>query len=269
MVPLQVDPVGAVQTITGWYTEDDGLFRFEGGRLLKNIFPVWSADFERALMELVDTNEKRNVESVLEVLLNYEGEPFLHGICKHMVSCQAEEEKVLNTIENVLMNTGVVSGEFGFPEAYERKAEEISNWLDDSDEHVREFASGYIKNLNKDNMFILGKSKSEAIAHEGALKIKELSYIHAESYSASKLKHGPFAMLEPDFPVILIAPHNKYYNNVMNAYEEIRSREAYVLMITDNENTIAENKITKLSLGMFNSFLIFTTLSICFFLSFL
>ncbi|MBT7956752.1 MAG: hypothetical protein HN731_16275 [Rhodospirillaceae bacterium] len=149
MVPLQVDPVGAVQTITGWYTEDDGLFRFEGGRLLKNIFPVWSADFERALMELVDTNEKRNVESVLEVLLNYEGEPFLHGICKHMVSCQAEEEKVLNTIENVLMNTGVVSGEFGFPEAYERKAEEISNWLDDSDEHVREFASGYIKNLNK------------------------------------------------------------------------------------------------------------------------
>jgi glutamine---fructose-6-phosphate transaminase (isomerizing) len=123
-------------------------------------------------------------------------------------------------------------------------------------ESIDETLDPYIKNLNKDNMFILGKSKSEAIAHEGALKIKELSYIHAESYSASKLKHGPFAMLEPDFPVILIAPHNKYYNNVMNAYEEIRSREAYVLMITDNENTIAENKIIVVRNKMYQEILI-------------
>ena len=53
-------------------------------------------------------------------------------------------------------------------------------------------------------MFILGKDKGEAIAREAALKIKEISYIHAEGYSSSSLKHGPFALLEKGFPVILL-----------------------------------------------------------------
>lgn len=81
--------------------------------------------------------------------------------------------------------------------------------------------------------FILGKGRSEAIAHEGALKIKEISYIHAEGYSTSSLKHGPFALLEPGFPVILICPHDEHYIKSQNAYEEVKSRHAKVLLITD------------------------------------
>ena len=95
----------------------------------------------------------------------------------------------------------------------------------------------------QNNCFILGKDKAEAIAQEAALKIKEISYIHAEGYSSSSLKHGPFALLEKDFPVILVAPENKYFAKNMNAYEEIKSRYAKIILITDKQDLDLPNTI--------------------------
>ena len=86
---------------------------------------------------------------------------------------------------------------------------------------------------NRNNCFLLGKGYSEAIAYEAALKIKEISYIHAEGYSSSSLKHGPFALLEKGYPVILIAPQNKFFSKNMNVYEEIKSRYATLVFVTD------------------------------------
>jgi len=94
---------------------------------------------------------------------------------------------------------------------------------------------------NKNNMFILGKGKSEAIAKEGALKIKEISYIHAEGYSASSLKHGPFALLDCNCSVILLAPFDEHYCKCKNCYEEIRSRIDSILVITNQENNEFDN----------------------------
>tara|TARA_B100000524_G_scaffold348390_2_gene252776 strand:- start:735 stop:2567 length:1833 start_codon:yes stop_codon:yes gene_type:complete len=91
--------------------------------------------------------------------------------------------------------------------------------------------------------FILGKEKCESIAREGALKIKELSYIHAEGYNTSSLKHGPFALLKKNYPVILIAPENKYYAKNENAYEEIKSRHATIIYITDKRQVNKDNVI--------------------------
>ena len=96
---------------------------------------------------------------------------------------------------------------------------------------------------NKSSCFILGKGKGESVAREGALKIKEISYIHAEGYSTSSLKHGPFALLEPGFPVILIAPNDEHYAKSMNAYEEIKSRHAEIVVITDNKDCDLPNTI--------------------------
>ena len=96
---------------------------------------------------------------------------------------------------------------------------------------------------DKYNCFLLGKGKCESIAREGALKIKEVSYIHAEGYSTSSLKHGPFALLVPDFPVILIAPDDEHYTKSLNAYAEITSRLAIVIMITDNDKCDKPNTI--------------------------
>lgn len=88
--------------------------------------------------------------------------------------------------------------------------------------------------------FLLGKGIGEGIAKEGALKIKEISYIHAEGYSSSALKHGPFALLQPNFPVIMIAFDDEYFDKSLNAMEEVASRGAKVIFIT-NRNICIDN----------------------------
>jgi glutamine---fructose-6-phosphate transaminase (isomerizing) len=101
----------------------------------------------------------------------------------------------------------------------------------------------YISFFNSDHLFVLGKNKSEAISKEGSLKIKEISYIHAEGYSGSSLKHGPFALLCKDFPVVLVMPKNKDFDKMKNTYQEIKSRDAKILCITDDINFESKHKI--------------------------
>ncbi len=100
-----------------------------------------------------------------------------------------------------------------------------------------EISSNIISQLNKPSIFILGKGPMEAIAKEGALKIKEVSYIHAEGYNGSALKHGPFALLKENFPVILIIDKENR-DKMYNVYQEVLSRNAYVLVITELPYTI-------------------------------
>ena len=83
-------------------------------------------------------------------------------------------------------------------------------------------------------MFLLGKGKCGSIAKEGALKIKEITYIHAE-YSTSSLKHGPFALLDKDFPVIMFGVNDNNLTKVLNAYEEVKTRGAKIILITDKD----------------------------------
>jgi len=93
----------------------------------------------------------------------------------------------------------------------------------------------HISLLNAENLFILGKGKMEHIAKETALKMKEICYIHAEGYSGSALKHGPFALLTPDFPVILIIDKENE-DKMWNVYKEIESRKANILVISEISN---------------------------------
>jgi len=92
----------------------------------------------------------------------------------------------------------------------------------------------------KNNMFVLGKGYAEPIAHEGALKIKEMTYIHAEGYSGGALKHGPFALIEgPEgrdgrTPVIMIIIDDDHAAHMRTAAEEVKARGAQVIIITDN-----------------------------------
>lgn len=103
-----------------------------------------------------------------------------------------------------------------------------------------------IKKINiHNNLFLLGKGCDEIIAKEGALKIKEISYIHAEGYSASSLKHGPFALLDENFPIILFNLDQTYTTKVMNSYHEIKSRNAPIIIITNDEEIMKENSINQ------------------------
>ena len=86
---------------------------------------------------------------------------------------------------------------------------------------------------NAKSLFVLGKGPSEAVAKEGALKIKEVTYIHAEGYSSSALKHGPFGLLEQDLPVILLDVHPDYTDKIESVKQEVSARGAYVIKISD------------------------------------
>jgi glucosamine--fructose-6-phosphate aminotransferase (isomerizing) len=88
--------------------------------------------------------------------------------------------------------------------------------------------------------FILGKGFAEPIAYEGALKIKEITYIHAEGYSGGALKHGPFALIEQGTPIILIILDDAHSQLMRIAAEEVRARGAYTIVITNNPS-LAKN----------------------------
>lgn len=92
------------------------------------------------------------------------------------------------------------------------------------------------------SMFILGKGKEEAVAKEGALKIKEITYIHSEGYSSSALKHGPFGLIVPGLPIILIDVNEKYREKNENVFQEVSARGANVLKISDESGELVVKK---------------------------
>ena len=97
-------------------------------------------------------------------------------------------------------------------------------------------------NEAKGSMF-LGRGFSYPIALEGALKLKELSYIHAEGYPAGEMKHGPLALIEEGMPVVVLAPRDNYYKKTISNMQEVIARGAKVLLITNKskDEIISEN----------------------------
>ena len=93
----------------------------------------------------------------------------------------------------------------------------------------------------KGSMF-LGRGNSFPIALEGALKLKELSYLHAEGYPAGEMKHGPLALIEEGLPVIVIAPKDKYFEKTLSNMQEVIARGGKIVFITDNKkDSLSEN----------------------------
>ena len=90
------------------------------------------------------------------------------------------------------------------------------------------------------HVYLIAKGINYPVALEGALKLKELAYLHAEGYPAGELKHGPFAMLTEETPVIALVPKDRTFTRVLNSVKEIRARGAPVIAITDtDDDTVA------------------------------
>ncbi len=91
------------------------------------------------------------------------------------------------------------------------------------------------------NFLYLGRGYSYPVALEGALKLKEISYIHAEGYPAAEMKHGPIALIDSDMPVVVIAPHNELYEKVLSNIQEIKARKGKVIaLVSKGDTTIAK-----------------------------
>lgn len=87
--------------------------------------------------------------------------------------------------------------------------------------------------VNKEHLFILAKEPNIFYAHEGSLKLKEIGYIHSEAYSSSSLKHGPYALIEKDTPVILLCPKDEHFSKHQSIKEEILSRGGKMIGISN------------------------------------
>jgi glucosamine--fructose-6-phosphate aminotransferase (isomerizing) len=101
-----------------------------------------------------------------------------------------------------------------------------------ADEHIR--AAAKIVAPARDVLY-LGRGTAYPIAMEGALKLKEISYIHAEGYAAGEMKHGPIALIAPDVPVIVLAPNDAWFEKTASNVQEVRARGGQVVLFSDKE----------------------------------
>ncbi len=104
---------------------------------------------------------------------------------------------------------------------------------------VRQVAERYFR---ANNFLYLGRQYLFPVALEGALKLKEISYIHAEGYPAAEMKHGPIALVDPRTPSVFVCPKNSVYDKVMANIEEIKARHGPVIAVaTEGDQEIARN----------------------------
>jgi glucosamine--fructose-6-phosphate aminotransferase (isomerizing) len=100
-------------------------------------------------------------------------------------------------------------------------------------EAIRDIAKEYVENRN---FLYLGRGANFPVALEGALKLKEISYIHAEGYPAAEMKHGPIALIDADMPTVVICPTDALFDKVVSSMQEVKARGGRILAVTDSEN---------------------------------
>ncbi len=115
---------------------------------------------------------------------------------------------------------------------FERLPELVSRALA-LEPQVKEVAAAY---AGASNALYLGRGVNYPVALEGALKLKEISYIHAEGYPAAEMKHGPIALIDANMPVVCIAPHDQVYPKIVSNMQEVRARGGRIIAITSEGN---------------------------------
>lgn len=144
-----------------------------------------------------------------------------------MLALALAEEKGTITDE---LYTSVVKELSGIPE----KIKKMLELNDRISELSRTFTYAH-------NFLYLGRGYNYPVALEGALKLKEISYIHAEGYPAAEMKHGPIALIDSDMPVVVVAPHDEMYKKVLSNIQEIKARRGKIIaLVSKGDDTISK-----------------------------
>ena len=123
--------------------------------------------------------------------------------------------------------------------ALEGIPDQIQSVLEQND-RIREIA---LKYKDATDFLFLGRQMSFPVALEGALKLKEISYIHAEGYPAAEMKHGPIALVDPETPSVFVAPQDQIYEKTQSNIEEVKARSGPIIAITTEGNTELGKKV--------------------------
>lgn len=166
---LQKIPEYAVAAVRKWFAEDKEYFVYRGGRLLANVFPAFTPEYERALQGVAERSSRDDLEFLTQALANYNGQAFTHDLTKRIVDALPPNDPILQHIGMALDSAGSLRGEFGLVEAYRAKREEMEPWLADSRERVREFAGRHIHHLDL-------QISAEQRRSEEALEFRKRSY---------------------------------------------------------------------------------------------
>lgn len=137
-----------VQKLRDWYQEDGTLFQYRGAQFATAVFPDF-APLETAFRSIVAEGERTGIEFVIGVLRAFDGQETLQSLCREIVAALNPGDELLNEIAVVLDSTGVVSGQFGFVEAYQRKKVNLEEWLSDPRDSVRAYAERHIGSLER------------------------------------------------------------------------------------------------------------------------
>jgi glucosamine--fructose-6-phosphate aminotransferase (isomerizing) len=148
------------------------------------------------------------------------------GVARGTVSAKAEEEMVRHLVEMPRIMANVLNI---IQPQMESLSREISKFKD---------------------VLYLGRGTSFPLAMEGALKLKEISYIHAEGYAAGELKHGPIALIDENMPVIVIAPHDRFFDKTVSNMQEIAARGGRIIFITDEIGAAASTLPTMATIAL-------------------
>ena len=109
----------------------------------------------------------------------------------------------------------------------------VVNHIFNIDDHIKSVAKNYTKTTS---FLFLGRGINFPIALEGALKLKEISYIHAEGYPAAEMKHGPIAMIEESLPTVIIATNNEYYDKLVSNAQEVKARKGPIIAVVNEDD---------------------------------
>jgi glutamine---fructose-6-phosphate transaminase (isomerizing) len=137
-----------------------------------------------------------------------------------------------------LRNMSVVKGR-EIAQALEALPEQIQSMLDRASE-IEAIADKF---KNASNFLYLGRGYNFPVALEGALKLKEISYIHAEGYPAAEMKHGPIALIDENMPVVFVAPHDSVFDKVTSNVQEVKARSGQVIALTSRDEPSLKGKI--------------------------
>jgi glucosamine--fructose-6-phosphate aminotransferase (isomerizing) len=138
---------------------------------------------------------------------------YLFAVCMAKIRRQITEKTAKELLNELLMLPGKVEKALS------------------SDEQIKTAAKDFFKTRG---FLYIGRGVSYPIALEGALKLKEISYIHAEGYAAGEMKHGPIALIDEELPVVVIAPKDSLQEKIASNIQEVKSREGKIVLITDD-----------------------------------